>query len=249
MSRRKAAGFNRSVIKEAGEDWGEVRQFNYVLRRLAKRRLTKIERVGHLESMLAWKVVALQQVLLYRIVELATGCTKMWNAGNTLCSVLAARALMETIALIFGFEEKLQKQYEASDFKTMEKLVTRHTLSSREEEVIAEYPDLKAYNVLDYIDRLEEFSKYPARKHYENMSEFCHPNSGGHYFSFAKLDTGTGTVVFSTRKTHGKVQLKSIFLVYMMLGFVESRMDRLDGLVPKIAKAHPSEKAFQQGRD
>ena len=111
MSRRKAAGFNRSVIKEAGEDWGEVRQFNYVLRRLAKRRLTKIERVGHLESMLAWKVVALQQVLLYRIVELATGCTKMWNAGNTLCSVLAARALMETIALIFGFEEKLQKQY------------------------------------------------------------------------------------------------------------------------------------------
>jgi hypothetical protein len=249
MSRRKTAGFNHSAIKDAGEDWAEVRTFNNFLRRLTKRRLTKIERVGHLESMLAWKIVALQQVLLYRIVELATGCTRMWNAGNVLCSVLTARALMETIALILDFDTKLQKQYEANNFKAMEKLVTRHTLSSREEDIIAKYPDLKADNVLYYIDRLEKISKYPARKHYESMSEFCHPNSDGHYFSFAKLDTDTGTVAFSTKKTHGKVQLKSIFIVYMMLGFVESWMDRLDGLAPKIARAHPSVKAFPDGKD
>ena len=124
MSRRKVAGFNRSVIKDAGEDWGAVRVFNNVLRRLTKRRLTKIEKTGHLELMLAWKVAALQQVLLYRAVELATGCTQLWNAGNVLCSVLAARALMETIALILDFDEKLQKQYEASDFVSMEELVT-----------------------------------------------------------------------------------------------------------------------------
>jgi hypothetical protein len=249
MSRRKTVGFKRSVIKDAGEDWEEVRQFNYVLRRLTKRRLRKIERVGPLESMLAWKIVALQQALLYRIVELATGCIRMWNAGNVLCAVLAARALMETIALVLHFDGKLQKQYQENDFKAMEKLVTRHTLSSREAEATAEYPDLRADSVLNYIDHLEKISKYPARKHYESMSEFCHPNSDGHYFSFAKLDTDTGTVAFSSRKTHGNVQLKSILIVYIMLGFVESWMSKLDELVPKIAEAHPPVKAFPQGRD
>jgi hypothetical protein len=110
MSRRKFGGFSRAVIKAAGENWDDVRRFNLVLRRLEKRKATKVEVAGPLaESKLAWKAAALQQALLYRIVELGSGCAKMWNLGNVLCSVLAARALLETIALTLHFGTKLHE--------------------------------------------------------------------------------------------------------------------------------------------
>lgn len=77
MSRRKHAGFNRAVIQAAGGDWSDVRQGNSVLRRLEKRRVAKIEADDPLAaSKIACKVAALQQALLYRIVELADGCGK-----------------------------------------------------------------------------------------------------------------------------------------------------------------------------
>lgn len=103
------AGLDRSAVEVAGEDWAKVDRYNSWLHSLAKRRVTRIERTGPLVSMLAWKVAVLQQALLYRIVELADNCTKMWNVGNALCSMLAARALFETVALTLDLEAKVSE--------------------------------------------------------------------------------------------------------------------------------------------
>ena len=56
------------------------------------------------EAKLAWKVTTYTEALLYRTIMLASGCVLNWNAGNFLCSVLAARALIETVALLLDFE-------------------------------------------------------------------------------------------------------------------------------------------------
>ncbi len=42
MRPRKLRGFNSSVIRAAGENWDDVRQFNQVLRRLDKKRAKNI---------------------------------------------------------------------------------------------------------------------------------------------------------------------------------------------------------------
>jgi hypothetical protein len=238
MRPRKITGFNSSVIKAAGENWDDVRRFNRALLRLDKRRVRSIVVTGqYAVSKLAWKAAVLQQVLLYRCVGLGSGCAKMWNFGNVLCSVLAARALLETIALTLDFEANLQMNVAKKDFGKIDELVTLHTFSTRSERMLDDLPELKAENVLNYIDRLEKMMP-GIRAHYEFLSEWCHPNSYGHYFTFASLDKASGTVSFSNQKLHGKDLLNAILAVYVTLGLVESAMERLDTLIRTIAKIH-----------
>jgi hypothetical protein len=240
MSRRKYAGFNRSVIKAAGENWEDVRRSNSVLRRLERRRATRIEVKGYLAaSKIAWKAAVLQQALTYRTIELAAGCAKMWNLGNVLCSILAARALLETISVTLDFEAKLQDHCKAKNFEEMDNLITTHTFATRDESLLAENPELEAKNVLTYIDRLEK-TVPGIRKHYLSLSEWCHPNSYGHYFTFGSLNRDTGTVSFSKLKLHGKDLLNHILAVYLMVGLTESAVSRLDDLILKISNDHPA---------
>jgi len=238
MRPRKLTGFNSSVIKTAGENWDDVRRFNRVLFRLDKRRaMSVVVKDKFAASKLAWKAAVLQQVLLYRCVGLGSGCAKMWNFGNVLCSVLAARALLETIALTLDFEANLQMYVAEKDFGKTDELITLHTFSTRSESMLTELPELKAENVLNYVDRLEKMMP-GIRGHYEFLSEWCHPNSSGHYFTFASLDKTTGTVSFSNQKLHGKDLLNTILAVYVMLGLIESVMERLDKLIRTIAQIH-----------
>src|SRR6266849_1249360 len=104
----------------------------------------------------------LQQALLYRVIELGSGCAKMWNFKNVLGSVLAARALLETIAVTLDFEAKLQEHYKANDFGAWDELITSHTFATREPELIAELPELAAKNVLTYIDRVSTTANIPV---------------------------------------------------------------------------------------
>jgi hypothetical protein len=238
MSRRKSAGFNRSAIKASGESWEDVRRFNAALRSLQKCRKTKVERTGHLAaSKIAWKAAVLQQALLYRVIELGAGCAKMWNLGNVLCSVIAARALLETIALILDFEAKLQSHAAANNFEAMDSLITSNTFATRSDDLIAEHPELEAKNVLTYIDRLGK--KVPGiRTHYLHLCEWSHPNGIGHYFTFGTLDHETGTVAFSTKKLYDKNLLNHVLAVYLMIGLIVSAMERLDALIIRISEAH-----------
>jgi hypothetical protein len=238
VSRRKFAGFSRSGVKGIDENWDDIRRFNSVLRRLEKRRATRVERVGPLaKSKIAWKAAVLQQALLYRTIELGGGCAKMWNYGNVLCSVLAARALLETIAVTLDFEVKLQEHCKTRNFQTLDQLITSHTFATRDAGFLAEAPELAAKNVLTYIDRLER--KMPLiRKHYESLSEWCHPNSNGHYFTFGSLNRETGSVRFSKRKLLGKGLLDHVLAVYVMVGLIENAMDRLDVMILDISNAH-----------
>lgn len=161
----------------------------------------------------------------------------MWNFGNVLCSVLAARALLETIALALDFEKNLQNHVSTKDFEKIDELITLHTFSTRSGNMLAEKPELKAENVLNHIDRLEK-TMPGIRGHYDFLSEWCHPNSAGHYFTFASLDRSTGTVSLSDRKLYGKDLLTAIFGVYLMLGLIELAMERLDSLIRTIAQVH-----------
>src|SRR5579862_5058079 len=107
-------GFVRSAVDHVGAsaDWADIEQSNAVLDRLQARRVPEV-RLG--ASKREWRIAVLQQAFLYRTIALAKGCADAWNAGNVLCSVLAARALLETIAVVEDFERQLSKLVEASN--------------------------------------------------------------------------------------------------------------------------------------
>src|SRR3977135_1515628 len=115
-----APGFEKSAIDQNIENWEDVDRFNSCLERLLLRRKSEIVVCGPLtESKTAWKCAILQQALLYRITLLARGCADEWNAGNIVCSMLAARALLETMVLTNYIRDEAEKYVETGDIEAI----------------------------------------------------------------------------------------------------------------------------------
>ena len=227
----------------SAKDGKTMRNFNSALDQLAQRRVERIEITGpYSRSRLAWKVATYQQPMLYRIVGLGSGIALNWNARNLICSYLSARALIETVAVLLEFESQLQELLEKDDLASIDGLVMKSSFGGRDEDLMKEHPDFIATNVLTSIDRIDRDLLRGLRRHYDRLSETCHPNSLGHHQLFGSLDTEAGIVTYSD--VH-KLQrhLNHILAAAILLGFGGTCMDRLDIAILKIAKlqhaAHP----------
>src|SRR5665213_428999 len=76
--------------------------WNACIARLNEARAVEINLSGpFLKSKIAWKLATYQHALLHRIVALMDATNIAWNARSTLGAMLAARSLMETIALMY----------------------------------------------------------------------------------------------------------------------------------------------------
>jgi hypothetical protein len=229
-------GFDSANLEP--DDSEDVERFNAALVRLKERRKEKIVVEGPFsESKLAWKIATYQQSILYRIVMLAAGCALNWNLKNTLCRFLAARALLETIAVLWDFERQITSLSEKADFGGIDKLVTNRIFSTRDEEWFKETPETEAVNVLTLVDKLDTQLLHGMRRHYDFLSERCHPNSLGHHMFFGTLDTGTGTTTYSDQK-NVQMNLDHILGGAMLIEFAEKTIDRLDQVILQVARSH-----------
>jgi hypothetical protein len=127
-----APGFEKTAIDLTSENWEEVEKFNACLERLLSRRKSEINISGPLtEPKTAWKCAVLQQALLYRATMLALGCADAWNDNNIACSMLAARALLETIVLCNFICDETKKFVAAGDIDAIEKLANEQLFSTK----------------------------------------------------------------------------------------------------------------------
>jgi len=184
----------------------------------------------------AWKIANYQQAILYRIVMLASGCALNWNNGNTLCSMLAARALVETAALFLEFEHRLDELFSCSDIEGIDALINNRTFASKDEEWLENNSDFRATNILTIIDKIDKklAAKGRMREHYDSLSERCHPNSFGHFFFFGTLDTDTDTTTFTDDKMK-MANLRIIMAAMLLVPMIERSMERLDATILKVA--------------
>ena len=134
---------------------------------------------------------------------LASGCALNWNNGNTLCSILAARAMVETAALFMEFETRLDDLLRCSDIDGIDALINNRTFASKDEEFLETWPDNRATNILTFIDKIDKATLPRMREHYDWLSERCHPNSFGHFLFFGDLDTKTGAATLRWKKRNG----------------------------------------------
>ncbi len=209
---------------------------NDALERLTARRVDRIGAIGPLaKSMLAWKVAAYQEAMLYRVVMLASGCAANWNAGNVLCSVLAGRALVETVALLLDFERRLESSLAEQNLSDIGALITNLSFATRDEEWLEKHPDSKAVSVLTVIERLDKRQGFERTlKHYKALSELCHPNHGGHLGLFGTLNQTTRETTFTDKKRLAQ-RLNFILAAALMVGIAEHAFDRLEEAVLRLA--------------
>jgi hypothetical protein len=227
-------GFSREFLDLNEEKWEDVERYNETLERLIGRRKNAITVQGFfVHSKTAWKCAVLQQSLLYRVTMLAAGAANMWNLSNVVCSVLCARALLETIAVADHVGSELRRLTEVGNLDGIDELANRLLFATRDQQIIEQRFGHQAVNVLTYIDRMSK--KLPdLRNAYDFVSEWCHPNGSGHLFTYGEINKSIGEVKFSERSPRVVGIQGHVITAFMMTEFVELVMDTFDDCIPKI---------------
>jgi hypothetical protein len=228
--------FDKSGV--SADDAEKLRIINAALVRLHKRRKEQIAPEPPF-SKLAWKITNYQQAILYRIVMLASGCALNWNNGNTLCSILAARAMVETAALFMEFETRLDDLLRCSDIDGIDALINNLTFATKDEEFLETWPDNRATNRLTFIDKIDKASLPRMREHYDWLSERCHPNSFGHFLFFGNLDTKTGAATFTDDKNKA-ANWRHVIRAMLLVPIIEHSIEGLDATISKVADLQSS---------
>jgi hypothetical protein len=229
-------GFLETAIDKSIENWDNIQRYNDCLERLLARRLQVVKPEGlFARSKLAWKSALLQQSLLYRATSLASGCAASWNDRNVLCSMLAARALIETIALAYEVAFELQSVVAAGAPDAINQLLNENLFSTRHKDMIESGHAHSARNVLTLIDKFGKTIP-PVREHYEFLSEWCHPNASGAFFTFGDLNKSTGEVKFAEMADRVKGIQGHIVTSFHLIHFMEPTLDRFEAAITAVAE-------------
>lgn len=215
-------------------DKAVIDQINASLARLNEGRALEINVEGPLaRSKLAWKLLSYHHALLHRVIALIDGTAVAWNCHCTLSAILSARAFMETFAVMDRLEDRVTLYLEAENLGGLDSLGQNGVFATRDEELLKEFPDLKAVNVLSYVAKYDQ--KVPGfTDHYSRLSERCHPNALGHNFMFAKLDRSNGSINYSDENEPNH-NARMIFAAICLLPLVEALNERMHELVIKVS--------------
>jgi hypothetical protein len=137
---------------------------------------------------LLWKMGVTYQCLVRRTVETADGVRLGRDTGNMITATTMARSLIETASLTFDLTEGIKKAVASRDLRAVDELVNQRLLGTRDESLLAKGAGVAAANVLTLIDKLDKFDRrlhknrpglVGARKRYDILSEYAHPNFHG----------------------------------------------------------------------
>lgn len=229
-------GFDKNAWSFNDDHQKLITEFNDCLKRLQDCRCKKI----HLSSFpapskVAWKVAVYRQALLYRTLSLANGCAQSWNSSNALCSILAARALVETCAVSVDFQRQLADRLMALDIDRIDELVMNRTFATRNKDLVRDHPDIAAVSILTILEKWDKTDLPGILRTYEWLSEFCYPNSPGHYAFFGTMDDNDEVISFYDNLRNNKKFLYVLFGA-MTIKTIEPILDFLNSAVQIISK-------------
>jgi len=214
-----------------------IETLNQCLDRLNGLRAAEINVAGRFaRSKIAWKLATWQHALLHRVVALIDGIAVSWNNRCTLSAMLSARAFMETVAVLFDMEAQVRRLLADQDLGGLDAVAQRGTFATRDPVLLEGFPDAKASNVLTLIDKVDK-AIGPFQKHYDSLSERCHPNALGHHFMFATLDRSDGSIRYCDEREPAH-NGDMIVAALMVLPLVENLSARLDILIGEVSDLH-----------
>lgn len=196
----------------------------------AARRRDRIDLLDepYCRSKTSWKVAVFSNAVLFRFVALAEGVALSWNHSHYLSAVLNERAMVETAAFYWHFVRDFERSAKFNDICGVDDAVNYALFATRDEELLRDRPELKS-QILNSIDVAEK--EIPGfRRHYEGLSEFCHPNSFGHHGLFSLIDKSTGITTFQSRG--GEAFIHAIKCALGTSPLIEVGLNRTDRLIP-----------------
>jgi hypothetical protein len=143
---------------------------------------------------------------------------------------------METLAVMVELDRRVALLLASEDLAQLDALAQNGIFANRDEELLRQFPESKAINIVTYVDKLDKLAP-GCRAHYDILSERCHPNSAGHSFMFSKTDHQSGTIQFLGECDPGR-NGQMILAGLALLPLIEFIMPRLDDSILKVADLH-----------
>lgn len=134
-----------------------------------------------LPSQTPFRVVCLRDILIHRVTHLAEEGLDLHSRKSVIPFILVVRAAMETAALLYMLDKKVETAIETSKGDELEEFLRKATIGSRNNDT-----EVTSINTITALDHLSK--KYPhIKKFYDDLSEFCHPNFAGVLASYSRL--------------------------------------------------------------
>lgn len=153
---------------------------------------------------LANTIRAYCQSQLWRCLDLVDAAESLRRTNHGLGTMVMVRAIYETVAAFLHFERKLAEIMtpleSKADLERIDVFVHGKTFSTRLDdllETVGADESSRATSVLTQIDGMKKVYA-DARKDYDHLCEFAHPNVFGGFLWFGHHDRETDTVTFST---------------------------------------------------
>ncbi len=138
-------------------------------------------KIKRFHSTVPFKIISIRDALLHRLVNLGDEAVMLHGHQSLIPFLLTVRACLETAALIFSLNRYIESALNSDSLDQLTGQLQRTALGSRDATT-----EFGSVNILGAIDKLEK--SYPGiRKHYKNLSEYCHPNFEGVLCSYSDL--------------------------------------------------------------
>lgn len=138
---------------------------------------------------LPFKALAIRELLLHRTAALAKAAVALFEKGAVIPAVILTRSIVETLAVLFEFHERLQHflKEETKDHHALDEFLMRCLMGSRNHRD-TNMPT--ATNILTLIDRVEKTAP-GFRSVYDSLCEYAHPNWAGTFGAFGNAVSET----------------------------------------------------------
>ncbi|MGB4058554.1 MAG: hypothetical protein WBK77_10790 [Alphaproteobacteria bacterium] len=201
--------FRKETIEAVGLDWNDANQFNEYFSKLKKDQVEQIIVEGDLaRSKLAWKITIYSQAMRYRLIELTEACIDEWDKDRFVGCFIMARAIIETVAVLYEFEHRLDKALSTKDLNVVDSLIMNRTFASRLADLFGNKKAYESLSVLTAIDKLDKKLEGHVRLAYDRLSEYAHTNYLGVSSSYAKIDYTYGDVSYGNQNTKYNVFMR-----------------------------------------
>ncbi len=147
---------------------------------------TRVDPAGlTLKSKLPFKALSLREVLIHRVSELAECAMEQFETNRIVSAFVLARAVLETVALIYWLHKKLLEFFDSKDIVALDDFLMKAMLGSKDESTAVD-----SYNVLTAVDHVDkEYENF--RTMYDSLCEFTHPNWSGTLGAYGKIERGS----------------------------------------------------------
>lgn len=179
---------------------------------------------------------------LWRCLDLVESAETLRRADHGLGAMIMVRATYETVAAFLHFEAKLDEAMEPveseADLERVHDFVHGKTFATRLADLLKEVgadESARATSILTQIDQMKRVYE-DARKDYDHLCEFAHPNVFGGFLWFADHNPRDDTVSFSaTGPNAGETLFWSIQGAHMLSHF-DDAFQRIEAKLPELTE-------------